>query len=516
VTCKINTPDRKKVPKHPWDGPRFKDTPHAWLRRLICSYDFGAKATGFDDAGNLKSRPVHCNKNVDILAAFRDNSLWRTLSRLSKKKLDDHWSGRETYYFVGHGSSKKRFTLVNLDIDCHASGTPQGAAEAAEHLKANFFPGLYYEPSTNGRGVHGYFILDKGELGSEGVKPMLKCLERCLNGHLLAAGFDIEFFEIKGLPPDVRWGEDGRVSNFKAGVLAKIPRQVHRYEEWKRTTILTDLDIRRLTSKLYVAPLSGAAEPRKPSPAEPKVTEDAHGSMTGKIIGDEELAQIAKGGLYRRIAAGLLENHRPETSGRSIVTAEDVAIFLLCLKFLTSHMNADGTMPTRRFGGLWKALYEAGDVGRAFDCHRFKAIRDCLSDFGLLDWEDHTFVVPRVDECGMKHKGRACKWKASDRFMEMLEWSQESSEEAGLRGQDDRREEREEEASFVGTTYINTVSLEDNLTKVLRSLARVPEGEETRPVELSLLQANPLREYTPEEITDLILNCGEPEGRFAA
>ena len=57
-------------------------------------------------------------------------------------------------------------------------------------------------------------------------------------------------------------------------------------------------------------------------------------------------------------------------------------------------------LPVRRFEGLWTGLYEAGDVGRAFDCHRFKAIRDYLSDLGLIDWEDHTFVVPRIDDTG--------------------------------------------------------------------------------------------------------------------
>ena len=43
-----------------------------------------------------------------------------------------------------------------LDIDCHKSGSPEGARQFAEYLKKKFFPNLYYETSTNGNGIHGY------------------------------------------------------------------------------------------------------------------------------------------------------------------------------------------------------------------------------------------------------------------------------------------------------------------------------------------------------------------------
>ena len=151
--------------------------------------------------------------------------------------------------------------------------------------------------------------------------------------------------------------------------------------------------------------------------------------MTGKMIGEGELAQLAEGGDYLNVAAALLGTHTLKTTGRTVVTAEDVAIFLLCLKFFTRRMNADGTLPVKRFEGLWSALYEAGDVGRAFDCHRFKAIRDYLSDLGLLDWEDSTFVAPREGRDGTRLKGRACKWEAGEVLMGMLG---EARERAGV------------------------------------------------------------------------------------
>lgn len=56
-----------------------------------------------------------------------------------------------------------------------------------------------------------------------------------------------------------------------------------------------------------------------------------------------------------------------EESGRVAVTVKDVAVFLLLLRFFTNNMNQNGTLPWARFEALWTALYQAGDVERAFN-----------------------------------------------------------------------------------------------------------------------------------------------------
>ena len=515
---------------------RGRDTPQAWLRRLTCFFDFGLKVTKTDPkTGKASSKPIHCNKNRDILAAFRDDRRWMFIDRLSNSMLDAHWDGDETFYFTGAGSSRCPLALFNFDIDCHASGSPEGAFEAAEYLKDYFFPDLYHEPSTNGRGRHGYFVLDKYDLNAEGVKELLKGLERRLNDHLISKGFDIELFEIKGLPPVLTWGDDGEVTNYTAGTLAKIPREVHRFEEWKRTTVMTDRDVRRLMYKLRpTAPAEVTITP-KPTPekavaeitvrgsmtstvcGEPRVS----GSMTGKVVGEGELAQIAEGGHYGNVAASLMEHHTLKTTGRSVVTAEDVAIFLACLKFFTGRMNADGTLPVKRFEGLWSAMYEAGDVGRAFDCHRFKAIRDYMSGLGLLDWQDRTFIAPRLDGFGNRKNGRACKWMAGEVLMGMLAW-EKSVENVGamqVEGEQDERGEGEgeERTSLIGTQPSNpSRPAFMTLNEVIRSLTRVAEGEEIRPIEQIADGRRALRFPTPEQLTLLVLNYEDSMERLAA
>ena len=97
------------------------------------------------------------------------------------------------------------------------------------------------------------------------------------------------------------------------------------------------------------------------------------------------------------------------------VTNEDMATFLLLLGFFTRNMNTDGSLPWARFEAFWTALYQAGDVERAFNPKRFAAIRNHVSALvvdgeALLEWEDETYSA-----------GRACKWRASEKLMEMIE-----------------------------------------------------------------------------------------------
>ena len=524
-----NPRENPRKPRRPLtlQALRNKARPTAWLRGLISPLDFGVKIGTLGPRMEPITKPVHCNTNAEIVGAFRDGD-WGRIERLSNPMLDDHWDGRKTYYYTCNGSTRNRFALANIDIDCHARGTRRGAAGAAEHLADAFLPDLYHEPSTHEEGRHGYFVLDKGDLEAFHVKAILKELERALDGYLQAQGFDIELCEIKGLPPVVTWGDDGRISNYTAGILAKIPRQVDRFDEWRRTTVLDQFQVRRLTAKLRsLTPQASDAEEIaarvESSPSRSKVS----GSIGGTLIGDEELAQLVGDGRYRKVAATLMDAHVLKTSGRSVVTPEDVAAFLLLLKFFTNRMNADGTLPVRRFEGLWTGLYEAGDVGRSFDCHRFKAIRDYLSDLGLIAWEDETYVVPRIDESGKRRKGRACKWKAGRALMDMLDWQQGDDDaevdeggrgEASFVGTDPEgpspggREGRRGEAPFVGTDESAYPTLPDFISLSIRALSFVSHDIRVRPVESIPCESWRL---SPEEVTFLI-PCFEESIRLLA
>ena len=464
-----------------------KHTITAWLHKRISHLDYGYKWHG---------QVKHCNYNVEVLDHLR-NKVY--LSHLTNKKLANHFSGEDTFYFAGNSWGDE--TLVMIDIDCHGVGSLQGALAYAQFLKDTFFPNLYFEPSTNGNGVHGYLVIHKAGVRPAVVNDLLGQLEAYLRQTI--GGFDIETVEIKGRCPVIIWGSKrGEVANYKAGMLAKIPRNADRFEELQNTTTLSVNDLRRMIStplprnfspvirlavlceSSIIKPVNatkkvistvkvrspkakvrllcrhnGCSENNVPKVREPKAVT---GSCSDKVISKDELEKLH--GHYLTVATTLMGVHRIKT-GRVVATAKDLALFLLLLKWFHEHMNADGSMPWARFKALWDALYEAGDTDRAFDPKRFAALRNYLSSLGLLDWADATYKQGRW-EMGVKVGGQACKWQASEQLMEMLNVNSEEQE----RGR----------TSLAGTFSASTPS---RLQQIVESLVRLPFEKTIRPVD---------------------------------
>ena len=122
------------------------------------------------------------------------------------------------------------------------------------------------------------------------------------------------------------------------------------------------------------------------------------GSISGHHFGPEELAKL--GGGYLSLAKELLGERKLVAKGRRAVTEEDLAVFLMLLRFFTHNMNADGSLPVARWKEMWSALYGAGDVGRAWCHHRFATMRNFLTGEGWLSWQDEDFVVGVLDDDG--------------------------------------------------------------------------------------------------------------------
>jgi hypothetical protein len=117
------------------------------------------------------------------------------------------------------------------------------------------------------------------------------------------------------------------------------------------------------------------------------------------------------------------------------VTETDFAQAVVLLRFFTENRNPDGSLPQRRVQELWTALYDAGDFTRPWNHHRWKAIRDWLSEMGWLDWQDHRYQIGTG-----RGDGQACKWRLHEEFVQQLDWLALHQEEG--------------EASFVDTRVI--------------------------------------------------------------
>ena len=408
-----------------------------WIRERTSPYCFGVKAK----AGN----PAHCNKNDNILYQFQCLKMgWygRRLCRLKNKDMADHFAGKKTYYFTADGRSSVPEVLVNIDVDCHGSGSLKGAIAFAEHLRGTKFPNLYYETSTNGNGAHGYIVVEKGNLGDEGLNGALVVLDRWLKAELEKGDWDVENVEIKAHCPEFTWGKEKyELKGYKSGQLAKLPREaLTRADELRGTTKVAVDDLRRLQVPLVqpesedsVVCMKKKSATKKPVVSVPesenweagssavlaKPGKTRSGSISGRHFGDDELSKLKDG--YLPLSRELLAGEVLIAKGRRIVTEEDMAIFLMLLRFFSNNMNADGSLPVARWREMWSALFGASDVGRAWCHHRFATMRNFLSDRSLIAWDDEDFFIGVLDDDGRFVPGKAAKWKAGEELMVMMD-----------------------------------------------------------------------------------------------
>ena len=228
----------------PEKSPRNPRNIRTWIRQRTSPYCFGVKTK----AGN----PAHCNKNDDIKYHFQClNMGWygRRSVPAPNADMSDHFARQEDLLLHGAmGDSSIPEVLINIDIDCHGSGSLAGAIAFAEHLKATRFPNLYYEASTNGNGVHGYIVVEKGDLGDEGLNGALSSWTVGSRPSCPRGAWDVENVEVKGQAPSSPGAQEKfELKTYKSGQLAKLPREaLTRADELRGTTRISVGELRKL------------------------------------------------------------------------------------------------------------------------------------------------------------------------------------------------------------------------------------------------------------------------------
>lgn len=481
-------PERTRQKKKP------KPTPYTWLKSLISWIDFGRRKP--DPKRRGKFYCPHQNPKKVVLRAFNSRQFWR-LNRMANRDYDHHFNGDETFFFAGGNGHR---VLVLIDVDCKRCGTPEGAKAFCDFLaQTSLFKNLYHEPSTNGRGRHGYLIYEHNGASAEDVNfDLLRCLQPYLNR--LAAGFDIEFVEVKGTLPVLRWSEmdSGVLLSVTLGQLGKLPRDVSRFEEWQKTTVLRRYDFRDggpMDEEESPSESKGSVAGRTSSSATTTPQLKVVGSISSNHFGEEDLAGLKVGGVFREMAEQLLARHSLTTTGRQVATVEDVAIVLMIGEWLSKNMFADGSMPVARWKGFWSKLYEAGDIARAWDHKRFAAIRRYLDALGLLAVEDETYRLPVRDASGkVVVRGQAAKWRFSPELMQKLEEGRMSITKEKVVSTTASSSTGEGEASLMGTDF------SEMLSAWINSLSRKPDEDVFRPVCVVRLAS---QWSDPDEITRL-------------
>jgi hypothetical protein len=130
------------------------------------------------------------------------------------------------------------------------------------------------------------------------------------------------------------------------------------------------------------------------------------------LIRQEVLNQLPE---LERYAARLIYQWTGETSfkaDRWTVTPQDVAQFFALM--ISIKENFDFSLPVRRLEQLWNAACETDDFARPWNYHRFKAIRDMLSQHGHVEWINHLYFNYPAEK--RKRDGVACKWRLSEQL----------------------------------------------------------------------------------------------------
>jgi hypothetical protein len=330
----------------------------------------------------------------------RYNAGW--FSRLSNEDFHLHFQGEETFYFFGTPRIKAEYTLVMGDIDvlkAKGLGTPQGALAFVQYLKTTFWPDLYYERSTNGKGIHFYLLMKKADIGPHSVNQGIGQLERFLRYQADLVGADIEMVEVKGKCPEIAYDDYGRITRVKYGTFAKYPRQATLHD-LQNTTVIDWRELCRVNGKYSV-----------PAKAKKPTIHEGSGSAT---IPDEFVAEHLEScrKTWLNLTGGEVIKGK-----RYVVAAEDAAVVMLIALWLQEHGTKDHRHSVRTTLAFWDDLHSRGLTDRSPNHHRVKTIRDYLSSRGCVDWLDNRYQPPS----GMGAKdGICCKWRLDEVFAVLL------------------------------------------------------------------------------------------------
>jgi hypothetical protein len=385
---------RKRTGQYTNDDPLIK-----FLRERISRLNYGTKVP---DVG------VRPELSIErLLARYNER---RFGVALKNDQFYDHFAGRATHYFWGDHTASSAEVLVNIDIDAlgqHGGGTTEGCWRFAEQVKDTLFPGLYLEPSTNGQGVHGYIRLFKLGIRADLVRHALKNLDRYLKRMAASVGADVACVEVKGLPPSIQYDDKGNITSITFGQWAKLPRGRGVLDtckvEYGDLALLDPDEIKVETQPEKTVEKKTANKMRL-------------GSFDSRVVRQETLDKLPE---LEKFASCLLRQWTGGTSfkaGRHLVTPTDVAQFFALM--LSIKPRPDDSLPVRAVGRLWEEVYLSGDFARPWNHHRFKAIRDLLSQHGHIDWVDFRYqYVP-------ERKGRCCRWQVSDELRSALSFVQ--------------------------------------------------------------------------------------------
>lgn len=363
-----------------------KRTLTALLRAITFLHVFGERLP-------IGIRPS-CNK-VEFQHRYNAGRFTR---HLKNEDFSEHFLGQRTLYFFGTPRISDEYTLVMIDIDVLKAlglGSTAGAISFAEHLKS-IWPNLYYERSTNGKGIHAYILVRKCQVGAEAVNESLDRLAAFLRHQADITNADIELVEVKGYCPIIKYDYKGNIVNVTYGTFAKYPRHAS-LQQLQNTTVIDWQDLRREQYSV---------------PDKPARLNTGSGCKSMPKDYTEQLPDLINH--FSKLTAG----HKLVASDGRQVTNEDGGIVLLIAKYLSEHPNKEHRHSLRYCMLLWRWLHDEGACTRCPNHKIFAAVRNHLSSRGLINWIDNRYQPSSKPEA---KDGVCCRWALMESFLSLLE-----------------------------------------------------------------------------------------------
>lgn len=363
-------------------------TPIQWLRERIGKYDIGRKVTyRHKTTGKRKKHPVHLNKRQEI-QDYRNKKLSK-LKTLTNKDFNRHFAGQETCYFTA--SSLCAETLLYLDLDNHDG--QKSAKPCAAWLRDHYLPGLYFEASDNGVRCFPRVKIDCAN--STQVRLYAKKLNRWLK--YVTQGWGLTEAAIKGTPEQSTWDQHSGQWRTRCGVLGALPRDVKRFEDWQRSTLLTFDDIDRLEATVP----KGYREPSN---------KQGSNRDSGNCHVDER---------HLLAVAWLKKQHALPTLRKGRLTDKHVATLLAQLEYCSKTPNPDGSLPVARI----EALHNVMSLDFAYDPERTATVCRWLTALGKIDVKDNRYwYAPKKDlPFSVRGGGQARRWGLTQEALSEIE-----------------------------------------------------------------------------------------------
>lgn len=387
-------------------APQLRDfltarQPDTLLRKLLSP--FWGESVGGKKCLWTESKESH-------LAYHKRKGYWKHTKRA---KLLSHFGGTATVFgmnwtddtspetvFVLNGSRFLLF-IAMIDIDCHVNGSRQGAEAARNAIDAHV-PGVWWEPSTSGVGLHGYcgVLLPQNDAIPVATFDNLETAVRKIVKH---AGADVTGVEVKGRPATVKYERHGYSTwemTLRGGDHFKLPRQiVHRFGEFLDMHIFCPQEVRSVLQAVSTHTTISSPAPEAPHYRDGAGSTDL---LTPELVARamDRLPRVREYVESLKLTAQRVRNR--------VIDDEVYAGVLLCR--LVTPTKKDGSMSVRRIGLVWDALYEEGLIAKRFNPSAFAVARNTLTDANCIDWLEVEYWFPH-NYGGQAIKGRACRWR---------------------------------------------------------------------------------------------------------